>query len=155
MGAYTVRRHLLMFFMVGYVAAALFGPNLGRSEFYPFFNWGLFSYTHSVRSDVVVLVHSINGKRFEEPVLYYDLPERFVHFPGGKVRLNKLLRDLRSAQWRGDTGRADELLGNIRDNYFLRVNSAEFEIAVIWYNPIGRYRNGKFIVTRTMTRSAK
>ena len=157
MGAYRLRCHFVWVFALLYVAAAFLGPRLGRSEFYPFFNWSLFSYTHSVRSFPVVLIHEINGKRFEKPVLYHDIGRELLTYPGGSpIRLNKMLYDLRSAQERGDSTRADALLKNIRGNYFRRAISAEYEIAMILYNPIGRYNNkSAFHVWKSLARGRK
>ncbi len=154
MREYLFRRQILLFLVIGYVFASLSGPRLGRAEFYPFFHWGLFSYTHSIRSDVVVLVHSINGVSLKEPTIYYYIPNRFVRPSGEKIRLRKLLWGLWSAHRKGNQKRVEKLLNIIKSKYFSEVRTAEYEIAIIKYNPIERLKTGKF-ESRTIIRTSK
>ena len=155
MREYLFRRRILIFLVIGYALAALYGPRLGRSEFYPFFNWDLFSYTHSIRHDVVVLVHSINGEALEEPTIYFYVPNHFLLTGGEKIRLRKLLWDLWKHHRNGDQKQVEKLLTIIRSKYFSAVRAAEYEIALIQYNPIVRLKTGKIEFSRTIMRSSK
>lgn len=152
---YHFRRHILFFLVIGYVFASLFGPRLGRSEFYPFFNWDLFSYAHSIRYDVVVLVHSINDVDLKEPTIYFYIPNTFDQTQGDKIRLRKLLWDLWRYYGKGNQKRVETFLNIIRNQYFSRVRAAEYEIALIKYDPIERLKTGKFEILRTITKASK
>lgn len=155
MREYLFRRNVLIFLVIGYVLTSLYGPRLGRSEFYPFFNWDLFSYTHSIRHDVVVLVHSINGVALKEPTIYFYIPNNFVRTPVEKIRLRKLLWNLWSHRRKGNQKQVEKLLNIVRSTYFSEVRSAEYEIALIKYNPIERLKTGNIIFSRTIIRTSK
>ena len=155
MRGYLFRRRILILFVIGYVIASLYGPRLGRSEFYPFFNWDLFSYTHSIRHDVVVLVHSINGIALEEPTNYFYVPNQLAQSSRGEIRLRKMLWTLWSHQREGNQEQVAKLLKILRSRYFSEVKSAEFEIALIKYNPIERQKTGKIEFSRTIIRTSK
>ena len=110
MRGYLFRRRILICLVIGYTLAALYGPRLGRSEFYPFFNWDLFSYTHSTRHDVVVFVHSIDGVALDKPTIYFYVRNQF-HLTGGEqIRLRKLLWDLWKHHRKGDQKQVEKLL---------------------------------------------
>ena len=152
---YLFRRRILICLVIGYTLAALYGPRLGRSEFYPFFNWSLFSYAHSTRHDIVVFVHSIDGVALEEPTIYFYVPNRFVMNGGEQIRLRKLLWELWSHRRKGDQKQVEKLLNIIRSNFFSTVGAAEYEIALIRYNPIERLKTGKIEFSRTIIRTSK
>ena len=152
---YLFRQHLICIFVVGYIIASQYGPRLGRAEFYPFFNWELFSYTDSIRRDIVLRVHSINGEDLEEPTMYFSVPNHFSRTQGEKIRLRKLLLDLWQHYRQGDRERVAKFLDVVRDRYFSEVGAAEYEVSLIQYNPIERFRTGKFEVSRTILRASK
>jgi len=152
---YHFRRHILFFLVIGYVFASLYGPRLGRSEFYPFFNWDLFSYPHSIQYDVVVLVHSINDVDLKEPTIYFYIPNTFDQTQGDKVRLNKLLRDLWRYHGKGNRKRVEMFLNIIRKQYFSGVGAALKENAIIKYDPMVRLKTGKFEILRTIVKISK
>ncbi len=152
---YLFRRRILICLIIGYVLAALYGPRLGRSEFYPFFNWDLFSYTHSTRYDFVVIVHSIDGVDLKEPTIYFYVPNHFIMPDGEKIRLRKLLGDLWGHKRKGDRKQVEKLLSIIRSKYFSSIGSAEYEIAFIRYNPIERLKTGKIEFSKTIIRTSK
>ena len=155
MREYLFRRRILIFLVIGYVVASLYGPRLGRAEFYPFYNWDLFSYTHSMRHDVVVLIHSINGVALEKPTIYFYVPDRFVRTTGEEISLRKLLWDLWSRHREGNQSQVQKHLNIIRSKYFSEVRAAEYEIALIKYNPIERLKTGKIEYSRTIIKSSK
>ena len=151
MREYRFSRQIFLFIVIGYVFASFYGPRLGRAEFYPFFKWSLFSYTHSTRFDVVVLVHSINGIPLKKPTLYYYVPEKFVNHSS---QLRKVLGDFMNARSKSNQQRMDKLLDIINSKFFSGVKTAEYEIAVIEYNPIERLKTGQF-ESRTILRISK
>lgn len=155
MREYLFRRRILIFLVLGYVMVSLYGPKMGRSEFYPFFNWNLFSYTHSIRHDVVVIVHSINGVNLEKPTIYFYVRDKFTRTASDEIRLRKLLWDLWGHHRKGNQKQVDKFLDIIRSKYFSEVRAAEYEIALIKYNPLERLKTGKIEYSRTILRASK
>ena len=145
---YRLRCHLVAILVVGYVVGFSQGPKLGRPEFYPFFSWSLFSYTHSTRNEIAVLVHTLNGQPLEKPVSYYDLPKKFTNFPGGKIRMRKMLLDLIAAASKGDQMRQRELLKKYENVYFRNIGSVDYRLALINYNPIEKLNSGTYEISQ-------
>ena len=147
---YRLRSLLIVTLLIGYTAGIFEGPKFGRTEFYPFFSWSLFSYTHSIRNDVAILVRKIDGNTLAKPTSYYNLPARFTHFPGGKVRMRKMLSDIYAANVNQDRAHQNRLIRKYENIYFRSANSVEYQFSVIRYEPIERLKTGKFEVVRTI-----
>ena len=141
---YRLRCHLIGILIVGYLLGVAQRPQSGRSELYPFFSWSLFSYTHSMRNDIIVQLHQIDGNQLDNPVSYYDLPKKLTNFPGGKIRMRKMLFDLNSANVSKDEIRRAELIEKYENTYFRNMRSVRYKIVVIDYDPIKRLNNGEF-----------
>lgn len=149
MRAYIFHRHLFFFFVLLYLAAVFHGPRMGRSEFYPFFNWSLFSHTGSIRNAVVLIVDDINGVKLEKPTIYYYLPRQLQARKG--VRLSKLLVDIHKALHNNDQTRYRHYVNILREEYFRSMRSATFRIAIIEYNPTERLKTGEFEIKKVLS----
>ena len=58
---YYFRRLALTGSLIAYPTLALLGPYQGHAEFYPFFQWNLFSRSNEKVGDAVILVTEIDG----------------------------------------------------------------------------------------------
>jgi hypothetical protein len=128
--------------MTLYPLVAMFAPLGGRSEFYPFFDWGLFPRSQDIRTDVVIFVSEVNGTQLHKPTLFYELRDYFAAARANDVRLAKLVQMLVTAEKQRDSSRSAELSRVIEQTDMADVRSAQYDIAVITYHPIKRYRTG-------------
>jgi hypothetical protein len=139
---YRARAIALPFLLMTYFLLALIGPRDGHLEFYPFFNWSLFSLSTPVRSDAVLVVRSIDGQTFERPKLFFDMADTFAAARSDDAVLPKMLDDLIRAKWSGDISRVAELRRVIEQRFLVEAANVEWSAAVAVYDPIVRYRSG-------------
>jgi hypothetical protein len=83
-GLFTVRAHrslqtLLLSLAVLYAAVAFRGGiDSPRGEFFPVFNWSLFTYVSPTRGLLELHVKRIGDRTFDTPVNYFDLGTYFA-----------------------------------------------------------------------------
>ncbi len=135
-------------FLLFYPLLAYLGPRDGRAEFYPFFNWSLFTNASDVRFDIVLIVQEVNGETLSEPTLFFDMKDQFASAKRGDSQLAKLIDDYANARYRNQTNAAEEMESVIFDRYMPEIQSVAYDVAVIRYHPALRYRTGEIINTR-------
>lgn len=113
------------------------------TELYPFFNWSLFSSASAERSTVVVIFRSINGQTLPEPKMFYDVPEAFYSARTRDSRFAKAMDRLYASILAGDQ-QTEEAVRRVVEQTFLReAREADYDLAVISYDPIARYKTGR------------
>ena len=143
---YSRRVSFLIAFLMIYPLCAYFGPRDGRAEFYPFFNWSLFTNASDIRTDVVLMIHEVNGKALAEPALFYDMKDQFGAAERRDSRLAKLIGDYAAGRFRNQN-----VLENVIFNrYMPEVQSIAYDVAVIQYRPDVRYRTGEIMRTKVI-----
>lgn len=113
------------------------------TEFYPFFNWSLFSNASAIKKDVVVIVRSVNGQVLAEPKLFYDLPNVFYSARTGDSRFGKALNRLNHSVLAGDQQTEAALRAVIEVTFMREARQMKYDLAVITYNPLDRYKSGR------------
>ena len=134
---------MLLAALILYPIVAFSGPRQGKAEFYPFFVWNLFSRATDKAGDAVVVVHEINGKPLSSPALFYDLGGHFSAAKRKDIRLGKMLDNLVAAEVSGNRKLSDQLSDVIEQTYLAEANQAKYDVAVIYYHPIKRYKTGR------------
>lgn len=142
---YRMTRVLMVTMLVIYPILAHIGPKNGRAEFYPFFNWSLFTNASDVRHDIVLIIHAIDGAQLPEPTLFFDLPEVFTAAANRDSRLAKFLDDYAAAHVHQDAPRITQLQAVLAERYLGDVQSVTYDLAVIRYQPVERYRTGEIM----------
>ena len=153
--AYIRRAFLVPAVLIAYPVLALLGPTQGRDEFYPFFRWNLFSYSSDVEGDSVIFVKEINGKPLSKPTLFYDMG---IHFAAARLkdtRLAKMLDNLVRAEWSGNRALSDHLSNLIEATFMSEEQRVKYEVAVIKYSPIRRYRTGEILAVDVVRKGKK
>ena len=145
--SYLLRAALVPILLVIYPALALFGPLEGRAEFYPFFSWDLFKHSTEVKIDTVILVKEIDGRTLPEPTLIFDLPDYFGAAKRKDSRLAKMLDNIVLAERRGNVEMIGKLTEVIKATFMSDADNVKYDIAIIQYKPVERYRNGEIIKT--------
>lgn len=138
-----------------YVAIALVPPPAGSLENFPFFNWTLFSQTSDEKSDVIALVHAINGEELSEPVSFYDLPEEFAAARARDALFMKLMDQFALAIDRGDEAKIRAFRGLVEEHFMRDAAHVEYEVALVRYHPFERYRQGKLRSVEVFARYTK
>jgi hypothetical protein len=143
--AYYWRSAIIPLIFVVYFVLANFAMTPEKKEFYPFFNWSLFSKSGTPRTDQVLLIKSINGRELASPTLFYDLPQEFSAAARRNSRLAKTAERLNLAvEHRNEL--VEQALVELIETYFLReAEQVEYQLAVIEYDPIERYHSGELM----------
>jgi hypothetical protein len=148
----SVYRTRLTFYLtiVALYAAIANEPRFSRyQEFYPFFDWSLFSYSSSTRHDNALLVRSVNGQPLARPAPVSARPDLFPN-AHGDVNFMKAIRSLGGAADAGRSDDHDRLQAFVETKYLSSVESAQYDLVLIKYNPIERYRDrSKYEIART------
>lgn len=127
--------------IVGFYTLIANEPRFSRyQELFPFFNWSLFSYSGSIRTDMTVAFTSINGTAFEEPKLIGSLYDEFPLIVRN-VNFNKAIWHLYEARVNGRDADAERIRASVESNYFSHLREAEYKVVRIRYRPIDRYKD--------------
>ena len=132
----------LVLLLALYPVLAFMAPTKGRTEFYPFFSWNLFASSSSRETDAVIIVLQINGRTLETPQLFFDLKDDFTAARTQNIQLAKLLDNQIKATWRGETDFPAALGDVVETTYMSDVADVVYDIAIIVYHPVERYRSG-------------
>ena len=125
-----------------YAAVAFAARPPGQIEFFPFFNWSLFTFGQMQRADIVLLVRSIDGQKLPQPAQFYDLKHIFPAARAKDSSLMKLLDRWRAATLNGEHSTADEIRAVVEDTFMTGAASVEYELVVIGYDPLRRIKDG-------------
>ena len=136
---------VMVAFLLLYPVLAYYGPKNGRAEFYPFFNWSLFTNASDVRSEVVLILQQINGERLAEPAYFYDMKEQFFAARRGDASFAKLLDDYVRFHAVGQSEELERLQAIFFNRYMPEVHSVGYDIAIIEYEPDVRYQTGQIL----------
>lgn len=140
----------MIMLLITYPVLAHFGPKEGRAEFYPFFDWSLFTYASNIRKDVVLIVREIDEKPLAEPTYFFDMPTKFSTAKKRDSAFGKFLDDYAFAHLGGQTEREMYLENILANRYLSEASSIKFDLAVITYDPIQRYKTGDVLKTTTL-----
>lgn len=139
--AYTLRRVMIPLVAFGYAVTAIFLKPETNVELFPFFNWSLFSQSAALKSDAAVLVRMIDGQIIDPPMLYYAMPDTFE---GAKrsAQLLKASQRMARAFMADDDVTLEATRRIIEDISMREAGEAQYDLAIITYDPIDRLRTG-------------
>ncbi len=143
---YYFRQALVPILLLAYIFIAILGKPEHRAELFPFFNWSLFSTSSNPRTDIVVVVRSMNGEVLPEAKYFYDLTDAFKTARSRDSRFGKALNLLAQAKVKS----ASEEVGlrkSIENNFMSEAKHLEYDLVQIVFDPIERLATGRVIRT--------
>lgn len=152
---YRMRAVALPLGVFAYVAIALSPPPTGSLETFPFFNWSLFSQTSDKKLDVVAIIRSVDGKPLSKPAFFYDMKDRFAVAAAKNSRFAKTIDRLAFAILSNDEEIERRTRDLVEKHYFRESGQMEYDIAMILYDPLERYRTGKIDKVKVLRRYSK
>jgi hypothetical protein len=143
---YTARKTLLALFVLTYAVVAFWGGKTSpRGEFFPVFNWSLFTYVKPERSLLELYVLRIGDRTFERPVNYFELD---AYFPSARQRstdLRKTMEGISNAAQHGDREQLERLRRVLETRHLSGQGPVLYEIRRVKFRPLQRWRTGKVI----------
>ena len=103
-----MRRLLPPLFVCFYAIVAIEAAPVGGREFYPFFNWSLFSYGTAHQVDITLRIKSIDGDKLDPPRFVYEMKDRLE---AAKRQDGMLIKVIDSFYWairKGDEEEANQ-----------------------------------------------
>jgi hypothetical protein len=151
---HTFRKLMVALFTTAYVAVAYVGGEVSpRGEFFPVFNWSLFTYVHPVRALLELYVVRIGDKTFDKPVHYFELDDYFETARNRSTDLKKTLERYVMARNAGDTETMQKLRGVIERQHLGGHGTVEYEIRYVVFQPVDRWRNGTILRQAVLARA--
>ena len=140
-------------FYLYYASIAVFGGILSdKYEYFPFFNWSLFSYVSDIRHLCELEIISINGRVLDPPANFYALPQDFEAARTKDSTVLKLLQKIANAKAAGDQQRFEELREVLDHTYLSSRSDVVYRLVVNEYHPIERWRDGSIRSTVALGR---
>jgi len=148
---YLTQRRIILLFVAAYVAVAYLGGRMSpRGEFFPVFNWSLFTYVAETRSLPEVYVYRIGNERFASPRPYSELGAYFElarkRSTDGKKILERALRAREPEERR-------QLVRVLENRLFDGQAQVDYEIRIVRFNPLHRWRDGAIQQSVTIYRN--
>jgi hypothetical protein len=130
-------------FVVAYVVIAYAGGSTERRQYFPVFNWSLFSSVESRPSVVELHVKRIGDQSFNPPVNYFELGSYFATARSRSPELPKNAGLLAAAAERGDTKRVEQLRRMIELQDLSGQGTVEYQLVRVEFDPIERWKTGR------------
>jgi hypothetical protein len=151
MKGYTARKYVLAAFVLVYAAIAHWGGMTSPDrEFFPVFNWSLFTHVYPVQELPELRVVSIGGKTFPEPVNFFELDTYFESARLRSIIVTKTLSRIRAAIHRQDAEEVARLRKIIESRHLAGHGPVEYEIRTVKYRPVDRWKNKDHVVKETL-----
>lgn len=126
-----------------FLANALGPLGKNRFEFFPFFNWSLFTHaTSAVKHDYAIYVDKIDGRPLPHPTLIYSLKSKFKAVRDG-ISLRKATLTLAFAILEKNDKKILRVRTMIERTYLRGPKRFSYTVRHVTYKPLERYRNGK------------
>ena len=141
---YTATKVALMVIAAVYTVVAVWGGRTSpRGEFFPVFNWSLFSYVDAYPLLAELHVISIGDKRFERPVNYFELSSFYEDARQRSSNVSKAIVRLHIALRLKDTAEAERLRKVIERTYLSGHGPVQYEIGSVRLTAVERWKNRK------------
>jgi hypothetical protein len=148
---YTARKYALAAFVILYAVVAHWGGMTSPDrEFFPVFNWSLFTHVYPVQELPELRVLSIGDKHFPEPVNFFELDSYFESARLRSIIVTKTLSRLRAAILRKDDAEIARLRKIIETRHLTGHGPVEYEIRTVKYRPVERWKNKDHVVQETV-----
>ena len=150
---YKARKLIIGVFLAAYVTVAFLGGRMSpRGEFFPVFNWSLFTYVHPVRALIELYVVRVGDKTFDKPVNYFELDDYFETARIRSTDLKKTLERYDKAGSRNDTKEMEKLRGVIEAQHLSGHGPVEYEIRYVAFRPVDRWLHGRILEQQILAR---
>jgi hypothetical protein len=150
-----VRRLLPPLFVCFYAIVAIEAARVGGREFYPFFNWSLFSYGTAHQVDITLRIKAIDGDELEPPRFIYEMKDRLEVAKKQDGMLFKVIDSFYLAIRKGDRDEANRLRAVIENRFLGDAGTMEYDLILIGFDPIERLRSGKIDETHVVESYSK
>jgi hypothetical protein len=148
---YVATKYALAAFVILYAAIAHWGGvSSPDREFFPVFNWSLFTHVYPVQELPELRVVSIGDKSFPEPVNFFELDSYFESARLRSIIVTKTLSRLRAAILRNDDAEVARLRKIIETRHLSGHGPVEYEIRTVKYRPVERWKNRDHVVMGTL-----
>jgi hypothetical protein len=140
---YVARKLIIASFIASYVVVAYLGGKVShRGEFFPVFNWSLFTYVSPVRGLLELHVVRVGDKTFDRPVNYFELDSYFETARNRSTDVKKTLERLVAAHQRKDTETESTLRAVLEHQHLSGHGRVVYEIRYVIFSPVDRWLNG-------------
>lgn len=140
-------------FLIGYTIVGFMTelrPPLKERELIPFFSWFLFHETPKEVSRFALVLYEYNEQMITPPRLWNDVPGIQNPF---SLQLYALIQRWGQSVLDGDIAASDRWQRIFEESFLY--HQARYELVEIRYDPIERWRNGRFTIERRLvSRSA-
>lgn len=133
-----------------YLIIAYAGGHTERREYFPFFNWSLFSSVDSEPGLVELHVKRIGDRTFDPPVNFFELGS---YFATARIRSTDLVKDLTrlyGASQRGDLELAEKLRKLIEFQHLSGHGVVEYQLVFVEFRPVERWKSGRNLRERVL-----
>jgi hypothetical protein len=148
---YTARKYALVVFVAAYAVVAHWGGKSSpRREFFPVFNWSLFTHIYSVPMLPELHVVSIAGEKLAKPVNYFELDTYFESARQRSIVVTKTLGQLHAAILRKDDAEVARLRRIIETRHLSGHGPVEYEVRTVRFMPVQRWKNKDEVFEQTV-----
>jgi hypothetical protein len=148
---YTATKVAIVVGTVAYAVVADLGGRLSaRGEFFPVFNWSLFTYVDAYPLLAELHVISIGDKRFDKPINYFQLGSYYDAARRRSSGVSKAVVRLHIALRLKDAAQVTRMRKVIEKGYLSGHGPVEYEIRSVRFNPIERWKNKAYVADHTV-----
>jgi len=143
---YTARKFLLVAFVAAYSIVAAWGGAVSRrGEFFPVFNWSLFTHLYPMQELAELHVLRAGGEPIQGSTSYYDLHYLFESARVRSSLVAKTVSQLRYALLREDHLESERLRRIIETRFLGGQGRVEYEVRVVRFMAVDRWKHNRII----------
>ena len=140
-----LRQNIFFIFYLLYFIIAVLGSGLSiRGEYFPVFSWALFSHVSPTFRGYEVEISRVDDLIYNPPVNFFTLKNSFRSAGGRNISILKAVRAYHLAMQR-EPSRLAALRSVIEGNYLGGVRRVDYQIVIVEYDPLQRWRTGEII----------
>ena len=132
-----------------YLVIAVAGRAVRSDEFFPFASWSLFSKVPNEVRDYTVRIVAVNGQTLDRPVDFENSRELFGP-AAASHGARMIIQRIGEAANRADASATTRARASFESLHLREHRPVRYELVERRYDPIERWRDGKFRSTRTM-----
>jgi hypothetical protein len=139
-------RTAALVFLVAYVIVAWAGGHYSRrGEYFPVFNWSLYTRVSPVRSLYELYVIQIGDQKFDRPVLYANLASYFDAKRVRSTNVKKTLQRMAKAAQARNWDELERIRVVLENEYLSGRGLVRYEIHLTTFRPIERWRENRLL----------
>jgi hypothetical protein len=143
---YRMRRLAAVVFLAAYAIVAWAGGNYSRrGEYFPVFNWSLYTQVSPIRSLYELYVVQVGDQTFDRPMLYANLAAYFNEKRVRSTNVKKTLQRMALAAQAGDWDELERIRFVLENEYLSGRGIVRYEIHLTTFRPIERWRHNRLL----------